>query len=126
MDFFAIGFLPRDPSVVPNRLSSPGKNILPWRTLNINKMVSRITSCHLSCLSFAMVNFLSLVRYGELECKLDADILELIQAMVTDFTMATDFAMAKWPLLLFWASFFDSCLVHSFLTQLRQVRHKKT
>jgi len=72
-------------------------------------MVSGITSCP----SFAMATSRPLVRCGELWCELEAGILELIHAM------------AKLPLLFFWLSFFDSCLVHSFPAQLGQVRHRK-
>jgi len=116
--FLASGFLPRHPSEFQNRLNSPDRNFSPWRTLIFKNMVSRTHSRPLARPSLAMEKSRSLVRYGELWCEQDGDILEFIPAMATYAAIATR------PLLLFFifllwflsCSFF-SCTIGSSKTQ---------
>lgn len=66
------GFLQRHSPVISNRLISPGKNISPWRALNIKNMASGITSRPLARPFLAMATSHS--RCGELWCEQDGDI----------------------------------------------------
>ena len=116
---FATRFLPRHPQVDPNCLSSPGKNISPWRALNFKNMVSRTHSCPLARQAGQSY-------YGELWFSV-ANWGASWRMAFCNFTYATatEFAMVSWPLLLFLVFFLDSSLVQSFLAQLGQVRYKE-
>jgi len=99
--FFVIGFLQRHPSMSQNRLISPGKIFSPWRALILWNMVSGTTSRPPARLAFvvAFCNHFSPWR----------------QYSLWRVSLFTSF---KFP-------FFGSCLVHSFPTQLSQVRSKE-
>jgi len=116
--FFVSGLLSRHPSVAWNRLSSPDRNFSPWRTLIFKNMVPGIHSGPPARLWFTMVTSHFLVRCGELDCELEACILDL------KYAMATDLAMTSWPLHFFWIFLpwflscpFFSCTIGSSKTQ---------